>query len=218
MKPSNRIKTEWSANLAYVVGLITTDGCLYNDGRHIDFTSQDVQLIKTFKKCLKIDNKIGFKKNGYSEKKYPHIQFGDVNFYNWLVSIGITAQKSKTIASLKIPKRFFFDFLRGHFDGDGSCYCYWDKRWVSSFMFYLYFYSASENHIKWLQTKIKESSGVAGKIGKNEEDGVYRLKFAKKEGKILISKMYYREKLPCLQRKFKKINKILKIEEKEDCN
>lgn len=116
MKPLNRIKTEWSNDLAYIVGLMTTDGNLSIDGRHISFTSKDIQLIKTFKKCLGIKNKIGLKTSGFSEKKYPHIQFGDINFYKWLVGIGLTPHKSKTLGKLEIPDKYFFDFLRGHFD------------------------------------------------------------------------------------------------------
>ena len=47
-KPKKKISTNWSAELAYAVGLIATDGCLSKDKRHIDFTSKDKELIKTF--------------------------------------------------------------------------------------------------------------------------------------------------------------------------
>ncbi|MFH1968127.1 MAG: LAGLIDADG family homing endonuclease [bacterium] len=215
MKPSNRIKTEWSSNLAYAVGLLTTDGCLYNDGRHIDFTSKDIQLIKTFKKRLGINNKIGYKTSGYSEKKYPHVQFGDVVFYRWLLSIGLMPRKSRTLGELKIPNEYFFDFLRGHYDGDGCSYSYWDKRWHSSFMFYTSFVSASKKHILWLDKKIKESSKINGNIRINKGQ-IYALKFAKEGSKAIFSKMYYREDLPCLSRKHRKVQKILKIEAREN--
>ena len=49
---------EWTPKLAYVVGLITTDGCLSPDGRHLTFTSCDKQLIETFKKILKLKIKL----------------------------------------------------------------------------------------------------------------------------------------------------------------
>jgi len=106
-------------------------------------TSKDIQLLNTFKKCLGLKTKVRFKTSGFSNKKYPRIQFGDVVLYRWLLKIGLTPNKSKTIGSLKIPDKYFFDFLRGHFDGDGSCYSYWDNLWDSSFMFYIKFYSAS---------------------------------------------------------------------------
>ena len=214
MKPLGRVSTEWSPELAYVVGLITTDGSLSIDGRHISFTSKDTQLIKTFKKCLGIQNKIGLKSSGFSGKKCPHIQFGDVIFYKWLLNIGLTPNKSKTLGELKIPDWHFFDFLRGHFDGDGCCYSYWDKRWKSSFMFYTTFISASEKHVVWLKNKIERLSGVKS-ILRREKGPMYGIRFAKEDSKTIISKMYYREKLPCLQRKFKKLQRILNTEIKE---
>ncbi len=216
MKPSNRIKTAWTNNLAYIVGLLTTDGNLSKDGRHISFTSKDIQLIKTFKKCLGIKNKIGLKTSGFSDKKYPHIQFGDITFYKWLMEIGLTPHKSKTLGELKIPDKYFFDFLRGHFDGDGCCYSYWDKRWHSSFMFYLNFISASEKHVLWLKYKIEKLLKIKV-ILRTEKGPIYAIRFAKTDSRILISKMYYKKNLPCLLRKYKKVNKILKIENKESC-
>jgi hypothetical protein len=53
---------EWNTNLAYAIGLITTDGSLSSDGRHIIFVSKDVALIKTFKRCLGLRNRIRPKK------------------------------------------------------------------------------------------------------------------------------------------------------------
>lgn len=215
MKPLNRIKTEWSNDLAYIVGLITTDGNLNSDGRHLDFTSKDIQLIKTFKQRLRIKNKIGLKTNGFSDKKYFHVQFGDIIFYKWLLEIGLTPHKSKTIGEVKIPDKYFFDFLRGLFDGDGCCYSYWDKRWHSSFMFYVTFVSASKKHILWLKSKIEKLLKIKV-IFRTEKGPMYALRFAKTDSKILISKMYYKKRLPCLLRKYRKLQKILEIEKKEN--
>jgi hypothetical protein len=39
---------DWSAELAYIIGLLTTDGNLSNDGRHIIMRSSDLQLLNTF--------------------------------------------------------------------------------------------------------------------------------------------------------------------------
>ena len=48
MKPLNKVKVQWSPNFAYALGLLTTDGCLSGDGRHIDFTSQDNEQLQNF--------------------------------------------------------------------------------------------------------------------------------------------------------------------------
>lgn len=41
MKPLSKIKIKWSPKFAYCIGLITSDGNLSKDGRHISFTSKD---------------------------------------------------------------------------------------------------------------------------------------------------------------------------------
>ncbi|MCX6743614.1 MAG: hypothetical protein NT116_05255, partial [Candidatus Parcubacteria bacterium] len=99
------------------MGLITTDGNLSPDGRHLHFTSKDLELAALFKKILGLTNKIGKKsRGGDEEKKYYVVQFGDINFYRFLLSIGLMPNKSKILGSLKIPDRYFKDFLRGCID------------------------------------------------------------------------------------------------------
>ena len=206
MELGRKEKIKWSPKLAYAVGLITTDGSLSIDGRHIDFTSKDVQLLQTFKKCLNLKNKIGSKTDGKSNKKYYRVQFGNINFYKWLLKIGLMPCKTKIVGRLNIPNKYFFDFLRGHFDGDGSFYSYWDKRWVSSFMFYTSFHSASYSHIKWIRGKLKRFLNIWGSIS-FENNSVWRLKYAKKESEKIFPRMYYSSEIPFLKRKYLKIKK-----------
>ncbi|MDO9231374.1 MAG: LAGLIDADG family homing endonuclease [bacterium] len=207
IKPKNNINLKWNPKLAYVVGLITADGSLSRDGRHINFTSKDLQLIKLFKKCLKLRVSIGKKaREKETEKKYFQVQFGNVIFYRWLVDLGLFPNKSRTIEGLKIPDKYFFDFLRGYFDGDGCIYSYWDPRWHSSYMFYLEFTSASHNFLVWLQKIIKKLTKVEGRIVPAHRS--FQLRFAKKNTRIVFDKMFYTEKLPCLKRKLSKAKKI----------
>jgi hypothetical protein len=49
---------EWTPDLAYVIGLLATDGNLSKEGRHITMRSSDIQLLKTFRGCLGIPYKI----------------------------------------------------------------------------------------------------------------------------------------------------------------
>lgn len=213
-KPKGKVKIEWSANFAYALGLLASDGCLSKDGRHVDLTSKDTEQLENFLRALNIDVKITTKHSG-TGKKYQRVQFGDVLFYSFLVEIGFTPAKSKTIGPLKIPKKYFFDFLRGSFDGDGCFYSYWDPRWRSSHMFYVEFISASKLHIDWLRNEIFESLAVRGHIGKDGKGLTYQLKYAKKEALEIIAKMYYNPKVVCLSRKRTKIEKALAIEKKQ---
>src|SRR3989338_3634092 len=206
----------WSPNLAYVAGLMASDGYMSKDRRHMVFVSKDLQLIRTFKKCLGIKTKISLKKSGFSPGKSSYfVQFGDVALYRFFLAAGIAPAKSKTIGALKIPNRLFFDFLRGSFDGDGSFYSYWDKRWASSFLFYLSFISASLKHIQWLQKKIHQLIGPEGHAGKEMYNNkAYQLKYAKGEARIILERMYYSPTLPKLERKYKKVYDAMAIDKK----
>ncbi|PIZ81282.1 MAG: hypothetical protein COY02_02875, partial [Parcubacteria group bacterium CG_4_10_14_0_2_um_filter_41_6] len=101
MRRLSKVKIEWSPDFAYAIGLLATDGNLSKDGRHINMTSKDEEMISVFKKCLSIQNKTGRKcRGGSKEKKYFQVQFGDKNFYNFLMSLGLTPAKSKTLGPL----------------------------------------------------------------------------------------------------------------------
>lgn len=203
MIPSqNRLR--WYPNLAYAVGLITTDGCLSSDGRHIDISSKDIQQLENFSLCMRRSYKISEKRSGTGNLCH-RIQFSNVSFYRFLIKIGLTPNKSKTLGKIDVPEKFFFDFLRGHFDGDGTFYAYNDPRWKNSRMFYLCFDSASERHIIWLRQKIQDLVGVKGSLTKTKNNSAYQLKYAKKETMELITKLYYNNDVICLSRKRNKI-------------
>jgi len=211
-KPKPRESIEWSSNLAYAVGLLATDGCLYNDGRHINFTSKDRQLIGTFKRCLNLKNKVSKKSGGFTDiKKYYVVQFGDISFYRFLVEIGLSPAKSKTLSNILVPDDYLADLIRGLFDGDGSFYSYHDPRWPTSFLYYLSFISASKDHLLWLQKNIQRKLDIHGHGIDRPHSGAYQLKYAKQEAKKIIYFMYYQSNIPCLERKRKKIYNALKI-------
>lgn len=201
----------WSSNLAYAVGLITTDGSLSIDGRHINLTSKDIEQLETFAKILDLQNKIGIKKSSFNPNgKYFQIQFGNVKLYRFLLRIGLMPNKTKILGSLKIPDKYFADFLRGHLDGDGCTYSYWDPRWKSSFMFYTVFMSASKDHLKWIQEKTETLFHIKGRLTFHGRS-YFHLRFAKGESIRLMKLIYYKSNFPCLGRKRFKIEKALGI-------
>lgn len=217
IKPKGKVKLEWSSNFAYAIGLLASDGCLYKDGRHISLTSLDLEQLNNFNKALDIKVKISTKQAAIG-RSCTHIQFSDALFHRFLISIGVTPAKSKTISKIDVPKKYFFDFLRGSFDGDGCFYSYWDTRWRSSFMFYLTFSSASLYHIEWLRKEINERTDSVGHISKSRSKGsIYNLRYAKKEALVIIKKMYYSPNVLCLSRKKEKIQKALLVEKKQQC-
>ena len=184
-----RISESWSPELAYAIGLLATDGCLASKSTLIDLTSTDREQLENFNRCVSVDFRITVKKSSPT-KKALRIQFRSVLFYNFLLSIGLTPAKSKTLGPLKIPDKYFFHFLRGVFDGDGCTYSYWDKRWKSSFMFYLCFASASPAFLEWLRANIEKSLFVRGHVTGSKRDGCRQLKYAKTDSLKVLKRMY----------------------------
>ena len=164
------------ANLWYLVGLITSDGCLSSDGRHIDITAKDYEFLEGIKKATEISNKIG-SKYGMKGRRAFHIQIGNKNFYNLLLMIGLTPKKSLTLGSLNISHKHFVDFLRGVIDGDG-CIRKWIHPSNKKEQWSLKICSGSGVFIKWLNSITEHLLNVKGRVHK-ETDKKWILKYGK---------------------------------------
>lgn len=204
----------WSPELAYIVGLLVTDGNLSKDGRHLNFRSSDMDLILTVKRLLTLQAHILENSNDtYAKKPCYRLDWSDITFYNWLVSIGLMPAKSLIIGAIDVPDRYFRDFLRGHLDGDGTVMSYIDKsnfyhgRNYIAIRLYLKFISASRLHLEWLLRQIRLLALVHGSFESKmtiiggKAHYIYTIKFSKNEALKLLDWIYYQEDLPSLQRK-----------------
>jgi hypothetical protein len=64
-QPKGKVQIAWSANFAYAIGLLVSDGSLSIDGRHISFTSKDLEMIENYQHALQINVHIGKKSSGH---------------------------------------------------------------------------------------------------------------------------------------------------------
>ncbi len=206
-KPRSYQALSWTAHLAYAVGLLATDGNLSPDGRHLELVSKDRDQIECFKTLLNLTNQITQKSSSFSTERCYRIQFGSVALYRWLVEIGLMPNKSKALGKLIVPDEFFWDFLRGSLDGDGTFRVYQDPDYPASQRLYTTFHSASLPHLEWLQETTKQLLGLKGYISDGRVE--WALNYAKAESRVLISKMYYHPDVPCLRRKRALIEQFL---------
>ena len=186
--PHKRKQLEFKdEDLWYLVGLIATDGNLSSDGRHIDITAKDAEFLKDLKMTLGLDNKVGVKRNGSGV--CWHIQFANRNFYDFLLSIGLTPKKSLTLGELKVPTKWFSDFVRGVIDGDGSI-----RKWIHPSngveQWSLRIYSAAPLFLSWLEQRVEKHFLVKGQIHKNQKS-VSVLKYGKLAAKQILENCYY---------------------------
>lgn len=191
MRRLSKVSLDWSNDLAYAIGLITSDGNLSPDGRHINLTSKDVEIITNFQRCLVINNKIGKKsRGGETEKRYYVIQFGDKNFYNFLLSIGLTPAKSKTMKNMTIPRKYFFHFLRGCIDGDGNIDV---GRHAESKHPQLRLRLCAYNppFLEWIRDEIRDIIQISGGwICNDRNSNIHVLAFGKSDSIRILKRMY----------------------------
>lgn len=202
MRRKYKVDCTWTPELAYVIGLITSDGNLSPSGRHISLTSKDREMVETAKQLLKLSNAIGRKaRGGESDKKYFVLQFGDIHFYEFLLSLGLTQAKSRTLGRIAIPDYVFADFFRGCIDGDGNIgtYAHPESRNVQ---IRLSLCSGSKAFLLWVHETVTRLYGIkGGYFYHQKKSDVHSLCFGSKNSLILLDKMYYADTVPALTRK-----------------
>jgi hypothetical protein len=127
----NAEPTEWSPQLAYLTGLVISDGwltVLKNRRRYAGFVSTSPELIDTTQTLLKGMN-VSYGTSGggttKSGKPYQRVRWTDYPMWITFTQIGLMPNKSNIMGPLDLPRdqnglSHFWLVFRGIFDGDGS--------------------------------------------------------------------------------------------------
>jgi hypothetical protein len=198
----------WTPELAWVVGVIATDGNLSRNGRGLCVTSKDLDLLETVRRCVGAGSRIRPVTGGYAPAY--RLQWTSRRFHCWLTAIGLTPAKSLTIGALHVPDRYFADFVRGCIDGDGSIVTYVDRYNVRKNPRYVYdrlfvsLASASAEFLRWIRSTVARVLGPSGHLtvtrAAHRRD-MWRLRYGKRESFRLLQWMYYSPDVPALRRK-----------------
>lgn len=124
-----------TANKAYIIGLIASDGNIYKrkTKRHqgqlrisLQNGNSEYNLLQYILDDMNATHPIQHNTIKYGDKEREYISFTIVSdqIYNNLIDIGISPKKTWimdiNVVISNIPREFIRDFLRGYFDGDGS--------------------------------------------------------------------------------------------------
>ena len=201
-------KLAWSAEFAYVVGLIASDGNLQTGCNEVRMVSTDRQIVDLYCQCL------GLRPNDIAEGDWPDqkavaipllqsqrppykrqysVIFSDHRYRARLEEIGLIPNKSRTLGPLQVPDLYFRDFLRGEFDGDG---CWSVARRPKRDTLLGLFTSGSRPFLQWIQATLERLGGTRGGWIRNIE-----LRYQGNPAEQLGRFLYYAKDLPCLSRK-----------------
>jgi len=168
----------WTDRLAYVIGIIATDGTLRKNRKTIKIGMVDKEVIEYIQEVLK-EEVLGRKYNIFIDKKrdkenifnlYTY-QFTSPLFYKFCLNIGLMPNKSLILQELIIPKEFFSSFLSGVIDGDGNINVLRRKLKDGTNAEHLHvrIFSGSEDFLMWLNNEVSVNLGVEkGTIVKEE--------------------------------------------------
>ena len=108
-----------------------------------------------------------------------------------LRKLGFNENKTKSLAIPNVPKKFFSDFVRGYFDGDGHVWIgqTHKNRPNSKFSISSVFTSCSSGFLSVLHGRLKEIVGMNGVIRKGKGD-YYRLVYSVISSLKLFNFMY----------------------------
>ena len=112
----------WSSDMAYVLGLLFTDGCVSKAGT-VALSINDLDLLEAVRLAMQSTHKIELSKH---QKNLYVFHFARENMVQRLNELGLVPNKSLTVKFPDVPFEYVPDFLRGVFDGDGSVF--FDKR------------------------------------------------------------------------------------------
>lgn len=200
----------WSPATAYAVGLIATDGCLDARRPIVSFTSEEIELIRQFSAAVGRSPRVYRKFGGFGVWT-NQVAIYEEPLHTWLLSVGLMPRKTFELSAIAVPDRYLVPLARGLLDGDGSILSYWhasNRRQYpnhKSLRLVTRFYSASRAHLEWLADRLERALLLRGSIRADDRETrkhpLYKLEYAKRASRILLSLMYADTAAPRLQRK-----------------
>lgn len=203
--------------MAYVLGFFVADGCMSinpRGSRYIEFTSTDRELIKKVRKIMRSKHTIGVYEPSSSRRKTRYrLQIGSKEMFKDLLRLGFTPCKSHNIKLPNISQKYFSNFVRGYFDGDGCIsFGIYPRKTRKSKLYLLStrFTSGCKKFLEDLLSVLKKYANLKGGfvVGKNRG---FELCFSIKDSKKLYRFMY--DDVPnsrFLERKYNKFQGALK--------
>lgn len=176
---------KWSPEMAYVLGLIATDGCVSKSGA-VSLCINDRDLLEKVRLAMRSEHTIKAHKH---QKALYGFRFTREKLTADLKKLGILPKKSLTIGFPEVPALYMTDFIRGVFDGDGSVF--FDSR-SKNCPVRTKFVSSSVEFIEKLESVLQGLGMPARKIYQQPtKNGIsYMFRYSHKDSEKLYLIMY----------------------------
>lgn len=205
---------EWGGEMAYILGFIFADGniiCTKRGTWYWSIQINDREMLEGMKKILNSSHRISKRKKQNKHKQLYRLQIGSKDMCEDLICLGLTERKSKTLLFPEVPNKYFSDFIRGYFDGDGGIWVGFinKHRKHKTYILSAYFTSGSKRFLISLKENLFKRGLKGGSIVKKERG--FDLKYSIKDSLILHDLMYNDTYPLFLKRKRDKFEKYIEM-------
>lgn len=180
--------SSWSPEMAYILGLLMSDGCLSRTKKgsyRISLCLNDKELLENVARTMGSEHDVV--KSKYQERQYIFI-FGREKMAQDLLKLGMKPRKSLDIEFPYVPEEYLRDFIRGVFDGDGSVF--YTKRSKKSPL-RTKFVSASEPFMVGLKKALKLLGMPEKRIHcEKRQNPIYYIRYCHEDSLILCKILY----------------------------
>jgi intein-encoded DNA endonuclease-like protein len=191
---------KWTREMAYVLGFFAADGYVTVNKRGGQFWCiqiTDKKLLQSIKKAIQSEHKISTKlpsKNKPNESILYRLQVGSIEMCDDLRSLGFSEKKTKNLVIPNMPQKYFRDFVRGYFDGDGNVWMgdMHKKRKTKTKVIFVAFTSCTVEFLKELHSKLNLLGFKGGCIYRSKKGEFCRLQLSTLNALKLYNFMYNR--------------------------
>lgn len=207
---NERFFDEPSPEMAWVLGLVFTDGCL-SEARNshrsrLSIKSIDYQLLETVRSVSENNGRIFNAGKTSAQNEIYRLEWSHPQIISDVMKWGVVPRKTLNLTfPYGLPKELWNDFIRGLFDGDGCIHLSIDKRRKSSYLRQCCFLGTQD-----LLRPIPAHLGVRDKIIPYR--AIAKLVYYKvSDLRKIFDAMYHFPNVPCLERKRAKFEQVISV-------
>lgn len=200
-------------NMAYILGLIASDGCVSKKENliSIQLQTKDRELLEEIKTETNNSRPINDYIRPERNECFSTFRVWSKAWKDDLSHYGIIPEKTfkLTPPNLLMPD-YYIDYIRGYFDGDGSIYFLKDTNRI-----FVEIVGTSKILIDWIRDKLVNNYHIFlnREVVEHKDNGtiIYKIKIGSKEEIYKLYKLFYQNNSLCLKRKKEKFELLLNI-------
>lgn len=193
-----------SHNMAYILGLIASDGCISKNSNHfyIDLQSQDEEILYKIKDELSFEGPIEHYTNN-SGCNYSRLRICSKTIKQDLEHYGIVPQKTFTLKPpYFLDKQYYISYIRGYFDGDGCIYINYNIN-----KYHWNIGGAKKEVMEWIQNILLNDYGIISSLNSTNKilsqgDNFYYISIFSKKIIMRLFEILYVPNSLYMERKF----------------